>query len=73
MTIVTYTDGTVQYVPMKQDAPPFQIGTKVKDPGGHRWTVGAILFTGERYYMMTDKRGVVSMMPACEVERWKVC
>lgn len=46
------------------------IGTVVKDPGGAKWTIGAILWTGERYYMMTDKHGVVSLMPASEVERW---
>ena len=45
------------------------------DPGtdillfGHAWTVGAHMLTGgERYYALTDSRGMVALMPAEVVE-----
>lgn len=46
--------------------PPFiPIGDMVQPYG----TVGAILITGgERYYMLTDADGVVSLMPGDHVE-----
>ena len=36
---------------------------------GHAWTVGAVMLTGgERYYALTDSRGMVALMPADVVE-----
>jgi hypothetical protein len=36
---------------------------------GHAWTVGAHMLTGdERYYALTDSRGMVALMPAEVVE-----
>jgi hypothetical protein len=36
---------------------------------GHAWTVGALMLTGgERYYALTDSRGMVALMPADVVE-----
>ena len=41
-----------------------KIGTEVKPYG----KVGAILFVGERYYLMINKSGAVSLMPANLIE-----
>jgi hypothetical protein len=36
---------------------------------GHAWTVGALMLTGgERYYALTDSRGMVALMPSDVVE-----
>lgn len=51
---------------MKSPQPPLPLGTQV-EPWG---TVGAVMTNGgERYYMLTDRYGVVSLMPATDVER----
>ena len=47
---------------------PIALGTVIS-LYGHHWTVGAVALTGgERYYFLTDRNGVVSMMPADVVE-----
>ena len=50
------------------------LGSRVKDPGGHRWRVGAVTNRGgERYYMLTDgdtAATTVLLMPARDVEQW---
>lgn len=44
----------------------------VKNPDGFRFLVASVMFTGgERYYMLRDPDGDVSMMPAIEVEQWE--
>lgn len=47
-----------------RDLPLIPLGSKVN--GGY--TVGAVLWLGERYYMMTKGRGDVALMPADSVE-----
>lgn len=53
---------------MQNDRPaqlPLSLGTVVKPYG----KVGAVMFTGgERYYMLTDKHGTVSLMPWFTIE-----
>ena len=54
---------------VQSDVIPLQ--TVVKDRGGHRWVVSAVMWTGERYYTLIDEHEVVSLMPATEVEAWE--
>lgn len=43
------------------------------DPGKTVWKIGAVMFTeGERYFMLLDKAGTVSMMPASAIVAWLI-
>jgi hypothetical protein len=47
------------------------LGAIVKDPGGHRWTVSAVMnggAHGERYYLLFSPRDGIYFVPATEAE-----